>query len=721
MVIAFIEWQGAAMLWGLAGLALPVIAHLLSRRGTRRIALPTARFLALAQAARGRRMRFSQWLLLLLRLALVALVVLAFARPAWREGQRREPGEGREVVIILDASASMSRRTAGRTPFEQARDRASEILDSLDPAIDRAGVVVAGLSAEALLPRLTANFSALRSMLGEIGPSPGSADLANAVGAAQRLPGAGGSETGARESARHLVLLTDAQAGHLADLAGVRADPGSPPLSIEAIGAGETANLAISALMVSSARPVSGASFTVAATVVNHGDRAATIEVICRTEPALAVAPSPALLTIEPRTQATALFLCRALEAGALRVGLAIPSDALEADNSVAATIPIHPAARVLILTDASTGAREAVRYLETALRPDDASPYEPRVVDVSRERADSIEWNQYELIVLCEAGAAPLEWLMRLHEFVAAGGGVWWLIDSAQAAAASDAYASIEPDAPSLPLAISGVAPAAAGAAWSSADLTHEALASFDGPPASALWAVRHARFALAEATTGAAVLIRAADGSPVVAAAQTGRGRVIMFNGSIASTSTDLTRLPLFPALVHEWMGWLGASDRAIDVLHPGRSAVLELPATAAGRASLTLEYVGTATQSAKSCNPIELDGRWSVAIEDLAEVGEVRVIDAGSGEWLAGASVTIDPRESDLRAADAAAITALQMVADEAAPGTARSGETLRLLPGETQIIELWPWLLAAACLAALMEGLIALAAMRREALA
>ncbi len=719
MTIAFIEWLGAGMLWGLTALALPILAHLLSRRGTRPIPLPTARFLAMAQAERGRRLRLSQWLVLLLRLTLVALVALAFARPAWREGPRRSAADGREVVIILDASASMGRVSAAASPMRLALHRASEMLEALDPAIDRAGLVVAGLESESLLPRLTGNFAALRSMLGEVEATPGSADLSAAIGAALRLPGPGGSDAARRAGGRRIILLTDAQSGHLADIASIGPSLESAALSIEAVEGGAPGNLALHSLAVSPARPPVGAPFTLRATVSNHGDHAATVEVTCAIE-APAASPPPALVSVEPRGEATVSFTCRPQEQGAVRLRLALPPDALEVDNTLSATIPIRAAARVLLLTDASRGVADAPAYLGAALRPDEQSPYEPIVADVSRQRPESIDWSGLEVIILCEAGAAPLDWLTRVHEVVARGGGLLWFIDSAEAARASDIYASIQPEAPSLPLAIVEVAAEAEHVAWSSADLTHEAIASFDGPAAASLWAVRHARPARARAADGAAVLIRGEDGSPIVAAGRHGRGRAIVFNGSIARASSDLTRQPLFPALVHEWMGWLGAGEGSVPTLHPGRGRAIEVP-EAAGSRPLLLEFIGRAGRSAAACRSGEAEGRRLVEVDAVEDVGEVCIADAESGEWIAGASVVVEPRESDLRAADAGAIAALESSPGSAERGGASEAGAADLLAAPRRLLELWPWLLAAACIAAMLEAAVALLAARKEAIA
>ncbi|GEM_PF-5646100 len=714
MTIAFLEWQSATMLWALAGVTLPIVAHLLSRRGSQRIALPTARFLAIAQAQRGQRLRLSQRLLLLLRIAIIALIALAFARPGWREGSRESAADGSdEVVIILDASASMGRTIDGATPFAGAVSRAGEILDSLDPASDRVGLIIAGVTNEPALPRLTGNFPALRDALDELQPTLGSADLAEAVRLANRLPGARVDQSGSQTApVRRIILLTDAQAKHLDDLQGVARAIASCDLSIESVaGEAEVDNLAMTSMSVGPARPTQGRPFTVSATVANHGSHAATIEVECNVEPG-AIAPRPALVTILPDSIATVVFACEATQADAMSLSVSIPSDALEADNAMAATVSIRESTRVLLVTAAPPRPRDTASYLSAAIHPDDESPYTVQRVNASQDSADPVPWNELDAIILCESGRLSLDWLARLDQFVRGGGALWWIVDSNDAAASTDVFASIDADAPGLPLVIANLLPEPRPTVWGSADSLHEALASFDGPALGSLLGVRHRRFAQANAAPGAAVLIRADDGSPIVAAGPIGRGRALMFNGSLARDSTELTRRPLFPALVHEWMAWLGASERPLAVLHPGRDAIIDLP-----------DRVGTAT--AVRVEPdlphteIINESRRLIHFDELTTVGDLRVLDVATGRWLAGASVTIDPRESDLRAADTGTMAFLESAPDRERIQTPQRAGASDLPRGAGRLIEFWPWLLLAAALSAIAEGSITLIAARREA--
>src|SRR5207247_8932714 len=95
---------------GLAALAIPVIIHLIQRERKTIVEFPSLMFLRRIPYQSVRRRRIRHWLLLAMRAAALALIVLAFARPFFRQSAlaaAAAAGGAREVVILLDQSASM--------------------------------------------------------------------------------------------------------------------------------------------------------------------------------------------------------------------------------------------------------------------------------------------------------------------------------------------------------------------------------------------------------------------------------------------------------------------------------------------------------------------------------------------------------------------------------------------------------------------------------------
>src|SRR5215203_4225638 len=96
-------------LLGLGAVAVPVIIHLIQKERKNVVAFPSLMFLRRIPYESVNRRKIRNWPLLLLRLAALALIVLAFARPFLRTDtlSAAAAGGAREVVILLDRSYSL--------------------------------------------------------------------------------------------------------------------------------------------------------------------------------------------------------------------------------------------------------------------------------------------------------------------------------------------------------------------------------------------------------------------------------------------------------------------------------------------------------------------------------------------------------------------------------------------------------------------------------------
>lgn len=139
---------------GLAAAAIPALLHLLQRRTPPEVEFPALRYLTEAERRSARRLRLRHVLLLLLRTALIAALVLAAARPLVpaRSGGAHQ---ATALVVILDNSPSAGAVVEGRAVLDRLRVTARASLGGTAPG-DRLwlmladGVLRAG-SREALL------------------------------------------------------------------------------------------------------------------------------------------------------------------------------------------------------------------------------------------------------------------------------------------------------------------------------------------------------------------------------------------------------------------------------------------------------------------------------------------------------------------------------------------------------------------------------------------
>ncbi|MBR4125643.1 MAG: BatA and WFA domain-containing protein [Victivallales bacterium] len=103
---------------------LPLLLHLLSRQFPPRLAFPTTRFLLKSPRPQQGRRRWQDWLLMLCRMALIALLCLTIAGPRWTPKSADTPSDAQPpaLALLLDTSASML------THADQVRDAVKRLL-----------------------------------------------------------------------------------------------------------------------------------------------------------------------------------------------------------------------------------------------------------------------------------------------------------------------------------------------------------------------------------------------------------------------------------------------------------------------------------------------------------------------------------------------------------------------------------------------------------------
>lgn len=151
---------------GLALIALPVAIHLLVRRRAPRLDFPSLKFLHETPTFRLRPRRIQQPLLLALRVAAMAILVVGLANPLFTFYSKKP----RTRVILIDASLSM--KASGRT--EAAREQARILINTLG-AGERAAIIAFG-SGSIVLSAMTSSNVELIDAIGRYQPGNGAAN-----------------------------------------------------------------------------------------------------------------------------------------------------------------------------------------------------------------------------------------------------------------------------------------------------------------------------------------------------------------------------------------------------------------------------------------------------------------------------------------------------------------------------------------------------------------
>lgn len=121
-----------ALLWGLIALAVPIIVHFFNLQRPREVLFSNVEFVKEVKKTVVRRLKFKQWLLLLLRLLALALLVMAFARPTILKDQKKVSYGGSSVAIVIDNSYSMKAGNERGNYFQQAISLSRSMVKAYD-------------------------------------------------------------------------------------------------------------------------------------------------------------------------------------------------------------------------------------------------------------------------------------------------------------------------------------------------------------------------------------------------------------------------------------------------------------------------------------------------------------------------------------------------------------------------------------------------------------
>ncbi|MEM9295640.1 MAG: VWA domain-containing protein, partial [Planctomycetota bacterium] len=281
--LAALIWTAPLAFFGLALLALPVIAHLLNRRARQRVVFPTILLLQASKASQSQLFRLRRWLLLALRCLAVAAVVAAFAGPLWTERPAAAAvvqAEGASVVVLLDRSASANQRIGGVRLTQTLKASGLRVLDELEAGRDRANLVLVDAHPQPAFEAMTTNLPAVRQQLEQAETLPEPADWVEAIALA-------GSLLADQAGDRRLVIVSDLQATNWRPTLNqlVRASPLPEGVEVTVVppSEGAAANVSLSKPTLQPQAPVVGAAAQVRVDVRNHASapvvRSVTLEV----------------------------------------------------------------------------------------------------------------------------------------------------------------------------------------------------------------------------------------------------------------------------------------------------------------------------------------------------------------------------------------------------------------------------------------------------------
>src|SRR5437588_3332081 len=125
-----ISLLNAGLAAGAALAALPVILHLFMKQQPKHVIFPALRLIRERQKRSRKKLRIKNWLLLLARMALIALMALALARPRlFSQTSLGDQEVPTALALVFDTTLSMGyKEKPDKSLLDEAKERAYEIL-----------------------------------------------------------------------------------------------------------------------------------------------------------------------------------------------------------------------------------------------------------------------------------------------------------------------------------------------------------------------------------------------------------------------------------------------------------------------------------------------------------------------------------------------------------------------------------------------------------------
>lgn len=432
---------------------LPLLLHLLTLQRLRTVELSTYRFLFDSYVQQRRRTQFLEVLLVLLRVLFVLGLLALIARPTMKKASGLfQTGSGRDVILLVDCSASMDTKTKGQAAFDRAKEAAKSVVANLS-SDDRVTLIRVTARPEEVFRRFSTEAADLQDRIDQLKTSPARANLfaaLNSIFGAERKPPVNPV----------VYFFTDAQANSFREIErqqqnAERCLPPKTPFLFVDVGTSERrSNLAVVGNAPPRPRTIAGLPIELQAKVVNYSNEPSDAILVFSINDKEVERQRLKLKPNETVTRKLAPYI--PTQAGVVRGQFAVTaskgSEAFSADNRYLFALHVEPKLKVLVINGApnADAFENETLYLRAALRAEHPNEKEEtlRLLDPTREIAQSLEvveevetiWaglddaqlkaklDEYAAVILANAGAlhqATTAAYPALRSYVQDGGGL--------------------------------------------------------------------------------------------------------------------------------------------------------------------------------------------------------------------------------------------------------------------------------------------------------
>ncbi|NVK27726.1 MAG: BatA domain-containing protein [Flavobacteriia bacterium] len=329
------EFLNPALLWGLLGISIPILIHLLQLKRYKTVFFSDIRFLKNVQKSARKQQRIRHWLILLLRIAAWSLLTLAFALPFIPSGEKQTK-QRNEIVLYVDNSPSMTRKASSGPMWVVAIEAAQDIINKNPNATYH--IISASSDGADAIP-LTSN--AAQKAVQAIQPTQNSLSWTDVL---RRISTYGIVDT------TQVYMLTDGQETSLQGLNTIDLPIELMPILIQPVG--KSANLTIDSVWVNSPVILPNQSIELGYSIINYGDSEVEVPTELWVNDELRGAKSHQIDS-EGKLESSITFQVNSSESQ--RIELRIQDEAINYDDSYFITANVREDLSILHIYDSSS------------------------------------------------------------------------------------------------------------------------------------------------------------------------------------------------------------------------------------------------------------------------------------------------------------------------------------------------------------------------------
>lgn len=401
------------LLFGLLAASIPVLIHLLNLRKLKKIDFSTLHFLKLIEKQKVRRVKLVQWLLMALRVLIIAMLVLGFSRPVIQDASI--PGftsaSKTSAVIIIDDSFSMEVVDGRGSLFNQAKNGVNLILSGLKEGDDVSIIFTSERYPELSSP--SGDFSGLKKTISSLEPGFKTGMLNSAILKAASIMGESDNLN------KELYIFSDFQKstlGNEKEFTDVSALLDSRVKTrLFNFNAKEVVNSAVTGIKVNNQVFEPGKDISVTATIRNFSDDDVNNGLVSLYVNGERGAQKSYNLSSGKITDVT--LSARVDKPGFSEIRVEIDEDDLKPDNSRYASIYLPYEFKVVAL-----GKPSDLKFIKAAI---EAGSFSGNMQVVTKEipQTGSLDFNEVNMVIAAGSGSGGD--LSKLKEYVKQGGGI--------------------------------------------------------------------------------------------------------------------------------------------------------------------------------------------------------------------------------------------------------------------------------------------------------